>query len=535
MRHRGKNSSIQRQWFDFAWLATGGIIVVITRWLYHSQYLFHWDSVQFALAMQGIDVVAHRPHPPGYLFYIYLAKVVGLFTKDNNLALVVLGIIASVIGLFLIYYLARVVFHHRLAGIIASLLFIFSTTVAFHGMIAEVYMVEAVMALGVITLIYHYWQKLSARSLVWMVIALGLLGGIRQFTELALMPLLIYVLLVHRRPNKDWLITAGLLAITNLLWLVPLAILSGGLGQYLGSFASLYQVVVLGSISQLGSWWTKIINNIQTIAQTIGVTASWELMAGYIALSPFLITHQVLSKSLFDWSQIRFWFLAVGGPLILVALTLMTNPGYLLLVNLLILLWLGGGLAILYYNLADKTNKLISGSIVSLLVGGLVIHQIILFYTLQPADVTFISPAKQSISIHDQMLEGMITGISDLGEAGKTAIWVDSPGTMLFFDIRHLQYYLPDFDVYRKAVDSIQHPKSTPIWHATGMKDEFITQVELKPEITKLFIIRPFWNALHETDQIPLEIYPNRYIVYYDLTTSEVRTNVAQKYGFKVW
>ncbi len=43
---------------------------------YRARMLYNWDAVQFALALGEYDVVKHQPHPPGYILYVALARLV---------------------------------------------------------------------------------------------------------------------------------------------------------------------------------------------------------------------------------------------------------------------------------------------------------------------------------------------------------------------------------------------------------------------------------------------------------------------------
>lgn len=516
---------------DLIFLTIAGLVVIATRWFYHSRYLFHWDSVQFALALEGLDVLQHRPHPPGYLFYIGLGKIGEAITGDANTAFIALGILASLVVLFLVYYLSVRLFNNRLAGVIAGILFVFNILTAFHGMVAEVYIVEAAAALGVLTLLYNCWEKPTPARLMWAVAALGLLGGIRQATEVALFPVLLYVLIYHRAAFRHWLATAGTLLITNLIWFIPLVLTSDGIGNYIASLKSLSNVVLLRDFAKLG-WWGKVADNLRIITQAMSTSMGWELVVGYLGLTPWLIHHETTKKK--GNSSITFWLIAAGGPFLLVALTLMTNPGYILLPVILLLIGIAGGLANFYTALTQKLSQTQSALIVSVIMLLLLGHQFHSFFTLKPEDFAFISPSYQSISTHDKLIAALTSGVTDNSVASETAIWVDSPQTMLFFDIRHLQYYLPGYNVYRRAPDSIIHPKDKPIWHANGSKENFIEKVRVGNDVKRLFIIRPFWNELHEQFQIPIQISEDRFIVYYDLTDPESRAHVATRFNFIV-
>ena len=62
------------------WLAVSAAaaVTILTRLPFRSEFLFSWDSANYALAMSRIDIVAHRPHPPGYLGYVFAARLIDL-------------------------------------------------------------------------------------------------------------------------------------------------------------------------------------------------------------------------------------------------------------------------------------------------------------------------------------------------------------------------------------------------------------------------------------------------------------------------
>ena len=44
--------------------------------------LYNWDAVQFALALREFDVAKHQPHPPGYLLYVGLGRLLNASLGD---------------------------------------------------------------------------------------------------------------------------------------------------------------------------------------------------------------------------------------------------------------------------------------------------------------------------------------------------------------------------------------------------------------------------------------------------------------------
>src|SRR4030042_238026 len=71
------------------------ILTILTRIPFTSKYLYHWDSVQFALALEDYDITVHQPHPPGYFLYVMLGRLVNLFVKDANTTFIFISILFS--------------------------------------------------------------------------------------------------------------------------------------------------------------------------------------------------------------------------------------------------------------------------------------------------------------------------------------------------------------------------------------------------------------------------------------------------------
>src|SRR6478672_1098379 len=75
-----------------------GALVLVSRWPFRSHALFSWDSANFAMALDRIDIAMHRPHPPGYLGYVLVARVLRRVFPDANTALVVWNWIATALA-----------------------------------------------------------------------------------------------------------------------------------------------------------------------------------------------------------------------------------------------------------------------------------------------------------------------------------------------------------------------------------------------------------------------------------------------------
>ncbi|HVT02759.1 MAG TPA: hypothetical protein VHL58_05210 [Thermoanaerobaculia bacterium] len=72
-----------------------GLALVATRFAALSRTLWDWDECLFVLGTRQFNPALHQPHPPGFPFYIALAKVFRLFMHDDFRALQRVNLIAA--------------------------------------------------------------------------------------------------------------------------------------------------------------------------------------------------------------------------------------------------------------------------------------------------------------------------------------------------------------------------------------------------------------------------------------------------------
>src|SRR5262245_42941017 len=162
-------------------------LTLATRIPVRADLLPTWDAVQFALALSDYDIVKHQPHPPGYILYVGLARLLALVTGDAAAALTWLSIGASAVTVFLVYRLAWML-DGRTAAIIAALGLLTSPLFWFYGLVPLPYTTEAALATAVASLV---WTMRAGRGAfaAWSALALGLAGGVRQSLLVLLFPL----------------------------------------------------------------------------------------------------------------------------------------------------------------------------------------------------------------------------------------------------------------------------------------------------------------------------------------------------------
>jgi len=206
------------------------IFTVVSRMLFMSDILYHWDSVNFANGITEFDVLKEHPQPPGYILYIWFARLVNLAFHDVNQTLVAISIGASAGAVVVIYLLGRDLWNEEV-GIIASLFLATSPLFWFYGEIALPHSLDLFLIL--LSLWTLYRVRTGSSQFLWpAVFILGIAGGVRQQTLVFLLPVTLYA--VWREGWKRILIAAILGSVVCVVWFLPLIENAGGLEQYFG-------------------------------------------------------------------------------------------------------------------------------------------------------------------------------------------------------------------------------------------------------------------------------------------------------------
>ena len=149
--------------------------------------LYNWDAVQFALALSEYDVGKHQPHPPGYILYVALGRLVNAWLDDPAAAYVALAVAFSGLTTFVVYFLARAIYERTTALAAAALLAV-SPLFWFYGSVGLTYAGEALFASTIAYFAYRALQGSRADACL-AALYLGLAGGVRQSLLVLLLPL----------------------------------------------------------------------------------------------------------------------------------------------------------------------------------------------------------------------------------------------------------------------------------------------------------------------------------------------------------
>jgi Dolichyl-phosphate-mannose-protein mannosyltransferase len=255
-------------------------LTLLSRWPYRARMLYNWDAVQFALALREFDVSKHQPHPPGYLLYVALGRLLNIPLGDPNLAYVALAMVFSAATTVAVYWLARALYDRVTAAAAATLLAV-SPLFWFYGSVGLTYAGEAFGASLVAAFAYGALRG-NPRALYGCAVALGLVGGIRQSVLVLLFPLCVACAFLGVRSVRRLLVAATLMVVAVLSWFLPMVWLTGGLRPYLRVSTQLYGSVVLPT-SVLGGSLDV------TLAQARYVLASVIVGLGPLTLALFAL------------------------------------------------------------------------------------------------------------------------------------------------------------------------------------------------------------------------------------------------------
>src|SRR5262249_24291668 len=108
--------------YDVLCAAALAVLTIWSRLPYRARMLYNWDAVQFALALREYDGVKHQPHPPGYILYVALGRLVNSWLDNPTATYVGLAVAFSGLTTFVVYLLARTAYGRATAFVAATLL-----------------------------------------------------------------------------------------------------------------------------------------------------------------------------------------------------------------------------------------------------------------------------------------------------------------------------------------------------------------------------------------------------------------------------
>jgi hypothetical protein len=455
------------------------LLVFILKFQLRSRLLSWWDSAQFALALEHYNVVQHRPHPPGFPLYILWGKLLDYFTHDPNFSFVLLGLILSTLTAILIVRFVSSWLNSPTAGYIAGCLYAFAPLTIYHELKALTYVASAFFSILVAWESYRILFKKEGNGLR-LAFFLGLMGWIRPFESILLIPLAIWA--VSRQGTGRLIIGSIIYIFMQVAWIVPVAMLSGGFGPYWseliaegGKHERAIQSVIADPMHNLITCWGAIYYYLR---QSFPFWAVF-LIVPLISLIIGFKKHRKKAAFIILW---------IGPAMVLYSINYVNYAGILLFLSPTIALLIGSGLNNLTGFLERSRIKLLSyrfrqNEINKLLAVIIALHLLIIFFSV---DIQLFGENHRKydpdgFNYHRMLAsDGYVYMLTDsVIELSDNLGGYDSVLIMSDLDYRVLMYYLPNHEVLWTRYLSQKESGSDGVTKLA--KDRVDREIQLKP------------------------------------------------------
>jgi dolichyl-phosphate-mannose-protein mannosyltransferase len=450
--------------WDYACAAVLGAITIVSRLPYRAHMLYNWDAVQFALALREYDIVKHQPHPPGYVLYVGLGRLVEAWVKDPAAAYVVLAVIFSGLTTFVVYLLGRLAYDRSTALTAATLLAV-SPLFWFYGSVGLTYAGEALFAS--IVAYFSFRALRGSRADAWLAAAyLGLAGGMRQSILILLFPLWLCAVAVGTRSVRTIAIGFGVLTIAVLTWFVPMIWLTGGLERYVEASIDLAESVVKPTSIVAGPFET-------TLRMSRYLLESVLVGLGPLALAGALVPSYVRRHG---WGR-REWLLVawVVPPVLVYTLVHFGQAGYVLTFLPALVIFLSRVmLASLGRPQALASRPAVRAALAAVVITAFVTVNGSFFVNARPLPRDFDTPkpawrqmaedeaydwvfsrTAAALREHEAVVRTFVDAIRGLYAPEDTVVIAELGNPRSYPWLRHAMYYLPEYTIYELRVGDL--------------------------------------------------------------------------------
>jgi hypothetical protein len=239
-----------------------GILVAGTRLFFLPPTLDDIDSVNFALALERFDPTLHQPQPPGYPVHVAATRLVHLFWADAAGALALVSALAQVALVPVLYAFFRFFSATPLSAFLSTALTMANPVLWLSGVRPMSDSFGLLVTISALTLLLS--APPSRGGLYLGSLLAGIAPGARLQSVFLTGPLFVRSFL---RSPGDRVRALLALGAGSLLWLVPVAVASGGIGPYLRSLRQ--------TMAEAAAWEPLVRDpNLNRIARSV-VLAFW--------------------------------------------------------------------------------------------------------------------------------------------------------------------------------------------------------------------------------------------------------------------
>lgn len=195
-----------------------------------SRVFTDWDGPQFAIAVSHFSLKDGFPAPPGHFLYVMAARFINLFFNDPHAAMIFLSVLFSGLNCAALFLIGKRIFSAK-AGLLASLIYMGSPLFWFYSITYLLYPINGFFALLTGYFIFEAICRDKEKSLIPASLFYGLMIGIRPQELMFILPLWLWVMVKVKFKYKA--ISLLVLGFVCLAWFIPLAMMCGGLKEYL--------------------------------------------------------------------------------------------------------------------------------------------------------------------------------------------------------------------------------------------------------------------------------------------------------------
>jgi Dolichyl-phosphate-mannose-protein mannosyltransferase len=476
-------------------------VTALSRAPLRARVLPSWDAVQFALALGEYDVVKHQPHPPGYILYVTLTRLINAATGDAAASLTGLAVAASAATVFLVYVLAWRLYD-RATALAAAILLASSPLFWFYGIVGLSYTTEAALATALALLIWRMREGRPADVLA-AALALGVAGGVRQSVLVLFFPLWLGAAWTAFRRWRPVLAGLGVLTLVTAAWLVPMVWLAGGPARYAGAALELFDSTIRAT-SVLGAWPVNLV--------ILGEAA----LLGLGLLLPLLVPVVAAGLPRLGRGDPRAWFFAgwVVPPLVVYTFVHFGQYGYLLTIL--------PGLAILIARwLIVAPARLAPGSVMRRvapagLVAAVALAHAAFFTRAGPLEVPGLFDAApgsedrltalraryrfrlwphtaRGLAEQEAVIRAYVGAVRQQFDARDTVLVTELGNRRSYPWFRHVMYYLPEYPVFHLRLPPFS-PGYLGSQNSSTMAALDTPEILLPASVRRLVWVVDYWN-----------------------------------------
>jgi len=482
------------------------LLTILSRLPFRARMLYNWDAVQFALALREYDVVKHQPHPPGYILYVALGRLVHGWVGDPAAAYVLLAVAFSGGGTFVVYLLARAVYDRPTAVTAATLLAV-SPLFWFYGTVGLSYAGEALMAS---TVAYFSFRALrGSETDAWLAAGyLGLAGGLRQSLLVLMFPLWVSSVVVGVQRRRVIVRAGAVLGLAVIVWFVPMIWLTGGLERYLDASRYLADTVVKPT-SILGGPLEVTLRMSRYLLESV-LVALGPLVAAVLLVPWYVRRH--------GWGR-REWFLLVWivPPVLVYTLVHFGQAGYVLTILPALVILLARILLAALARAAEWVPSApVRAALAATTVTTIVVANGAFFVSARPLPRDFETPkpawrqaaeddafdwifsrTAAALREHEEVMATFVAAIRGLYPPEDTVVITELGNARSYPWLRHAMFYLPGYTIYELRVGDATPGYYAPA-QASAMTPVANSRVELPAGSRRLVWFVDHWSPASE-------------------------------------